>query len=75
VEPKRQQNGDPAPRPFQFSLVELFVAVTVFAVCFAMISWWGIAGFKERLGAALSVASFVATIMHYHAAIKENLGW
>ena len=75
MEPKRQQNDGPVPRPIQFSLIELFVAVTVFAVCFAMISWWGFAGFKERVGAAISVACFVAAIMHYHAAIKENLGW
>jgi len=69
-------NGaNPSNSGRQFSLLELFLAVTVFAICFAMISWWGFAGFQERVAAALSVASLVSAIAHYHQAIKENLGW
>jgi hypothetical protein len=66
--------GEMRRRPVQFRLWELFVAVTVFAVCLAMIGWWGVEGFKERLGAALSVAAVCAGIMEIHYQIGENLG-
>jgi hypothetical protein len=65
---------DAPKRPVQFRLVELLVAVTVFAVCFAMIGWWGVEGFKERLGAAISVAAVCAGFMEIHYQIRENLG-
>jgi hypothetical protein len=49
MERAQQMNGERSKWPFQFRLVELFVAVTAFAVCFAMTGWWGVEGFKERL--------------------------
>ena len=69
-----QINGEKPQRPFQFRLWELFVAVTAFAVCLAMIGCWGAIGFRERLWAALSVASVCAGMMEIHYQIKENLG-
>ena len=65
---------DTSKRPVQFRLWELFVAVTVFAVCFAMVGWWGALGFRERLWAALSVAAVCAGIMEIHYQVRKNLG-
>jgi hypothetical protein len=57
---------------FQFQLRELFVFVTVFAVVFAMMKWWGFQGFA---GVATFVASLSATVLGIDYAIKKNLGW
>lgn len=74
MERAQPMNGVRSKRPFQFRLVELFVAVTAFALCFAMIGWWDVEGFKEWLWAAFSVASVCAGIMEIHYRIKDNLG-
>jgi hypothetical protein len=69
-----QIDGGKPRRPIQFQQWELLVAVTVLAVCLAMIGWWGVEGFMERLWAALSVAGVCAGIMETHYQIGENLG-
>jgi len=66
---------DQPRRTYQFRLIDLFVAVTTFAVVFDEIRRWGIDGFYDRLAAALLIAGGCVTAMEWHYAIKKNLGW
>jgi hypothetical protein len=74
----REQSDDStsrhSKRPFQFRLLELFVVITTFAVCFGMVGGWGIQGFFDRLQVAMFVAGLALTVMELHSMIKENLG-
>jgi len=62
-------------RSLQFRLSQLFVAVTAFAVVFAVGRAWGLAGIVGTFQAALFVGGACALVAECHEAIKEHLGW
>ena len=60
---------------YQFRLVELFAAVTVFAIAFAIVRSFGFAGLLGAAQIGLYVAGACILVMECHDAIKQHLGW
>jgi hypothetical protein len=50
-------NNTARPNRLQFTLLELFVFVTVAGITFALLSAWGVDGLLERINGALVLAA------------------
>lgn len=61
------------PKPFQFHLSTLFIAITLACTVFALISYWGYGGFVERALTALSLAAVFSPCVEFVYWWRENI--